>query len=65
MSDEKAQEFLDTNLMVKWEIVLAWNTSKYDPISNRCYGRIYEHIVKQSYRLDHDVGRQHSSDRMS
>ena len=40
--------------MLKWEIVTAWNTSKYDPISNRCYGRIYDHITKPSYRLDHE-----------
>ena len=33
----------------------AWNTSKYDPISNRCYGRIYSHTKKQNYRLDHEV----------
>jgi hypothetical protein len=54
MSDEKAQEALDTNTMLKWEIVTAWNTSKYDPTSNRCYGRSYQHIVKPSYRLDHE-----------
>ena len=54
ISDEKAQEILETNSKFKWEIVGAWNTSKYDPMSNRCYGRIYEHIVKPSYRLDHE-----------
>jgi len=54
MSDEKAQEALDTNTMLKWEIVAAWNTSRYDPTSNRCYGRSYQHIVKPSYRLDHE-----------
>ncbi len=50
MSDEKAQEFGEQNTMLKWEIVAAWNTSKYDPINNRCYGRIYEHITKQNHR---------------
>lgn len=40
--------------MAKWEFVGAWNTSKYDPISNRCYGRSYQHIIKPSYRLDHE-----------
>jgi len=54
LSDQKAQEFLESNGMLKWEVVAAWYTSKYDPISNRCYGRIYEHIVKPSYRLDHE-----------
>jgi hypothetical protein len=54
LSDEKAQEFLESNSMLKWEIVLAWNSSKYDPMSNRCYGRVYEHIAKPSYRLDHE-----------
>jgi hypothetical protein len=54
ISDEKAQEFLVLNGMLKWEIVTAWNTAKYDPTSNRCYGRIYEHIVKPSHRLDHE-----------
>jgi hypothetical protein len=54
MSDEKAQEGIDTNRMLKWEIVQAWNTSKYDPTSNRCYGRIYQHITKQNYHLDHE-----------
>jgi hypothetical protein len=54
MSDEKAQYDIEMDSMVKWEIVAARNTSKYDPISNRCYGRIYEHITKQSHRLDHE-----------
>jgi hypothetical protein len=54
MSDEKAQEFIDGNRMAKWEFAAASNTSKYDPISNRCYGRIYEHITKQNYHLDHE-----------
>jgi hypothetical protein len=54
MSDEKADGISEANGMLKWEIVTAWNTSKYDPISNRCYGRIYEHITKPSYRLDHE-----------
>jgi hypothetical protein len=43
MSDEKAQEFIDGNTSMKLEIVAARNTSKYDPISNRCYGRFYGH----------------------
>ena len=55
MSNEKAQGTIDTNRMLKWEIVQAWNTSKYDPTSNRCYGRIYEHIAKQQYRLDRET----------
>jgi hypothetical protein len=54
MSDEKAQEFIDGNRMGKWELVGAWNTSKYDPTSNRCYGRMYQHITKQNYHLDHE-----------
>jgi hypothetical protein len=54
-SDEKARELLETNTtLLKWELVTAWNTAKYDPMSNRCYGRIYEHIVKRSNRLDHE-----------
>jgi hypothetical protein len=55
MSDEKAQEFTDGNTMGKWELVAAWNTSKYDPVSNRCYGRIYEHITKPSYGFDRET----------
>jgi hypothetical protein len=54
MSDQKAQEAMEANIMLKWEFVAAWNTSKYDPASNRCYGRIYAHIVKQNYHLDHE-----------
>jgi hypothetical protein len=52
MSDKKAQEFIDMDSGLKWEMVFASNTSKYDPISNRCYGRIYAHITKQSHHLD-------------
>ena len=52
MSDEKAQEFIDLNRMGRWEFVGAWNTSKYDPTSNRCYGRFYQHIKKQQYHFD-------------
>lgn len=54
MADEKAREFIETNSMLKWEMVAAWNTSRYDPISNRCYGRVYQHISKKDYRLDHE-----------
>jgi hypothetical protein len=54
MSDEKAQERMEGNVMMKWEYVAAWNTSKYDPASNRCYGRIYTHITKQKPPLDHE-----------
>lgn len=54
LSDEKAQQLLESKSLLKWEIVAAWNTSKYDPMSNRCYGRIYEHIAKPSYRFDHE-----------
>jgi hypothetical protein len=54
LSDEKAQESSEMNTMLKWEIVQAWNSSKYDPVSNRCYGRTYQHIAKPSYRLDHE-----------
>lgn len=54
LSDEKAQQLLEMNGMLKWEVAAAWNTSKYDPVSNRCYGRLYEHIVKPSHRLDHE-----------
>jgi hypothetical protein len=55
MSDEKAQEASDTNRGLKWEIVGAWNTSKYDPTSNRCYGRFYQHITKQKYHFDREI----------
>jgi hypothetical protein len=56
LSDEKAQGFIDMNRMVvDWETVQAWNTSKYDPISNRCYGRFYSHKIRQKYRLDHEA----------
>lgn len=55
LSDEKAQEFSESNSMLQWQIVAAWNTSKYDPKSNRCYGRIYDHHVKPSYHLDHET----------
>jgi hypothetical protein len=51
MSDEKAQESIDVN--TKWEFVTAWSTSKYDPISNRCYRRHFQHIIKRDYHLDH------------
>jgi hypothetical protein len=54
MSDQKAQEVMKTNIMLEWEFVAAWNTSRYDPASNRCYGHIYEHIIKQNYHLDHE-----------
>src|SRR5437763_7833040 len=54
MSDQKAQEIMETDTMLQWEIVAAWNTSKYDPANNRCYGRIYQHIVKRNYQLDHE-----------
>jgi hypothetical protein len=29
--------------------VAARNTSKYDRISNRCYGRFYRHVIKQDF----------------
>jgi hypothetical protein len=54
MSDEKAQETMEINSRTQWELVAAWNTSKYDPISNRCYGRFYYHITKPSYGLDNE-----------
>jgi hypothetical protein len=54
LSDEKAQQLLEANSMLKWQIVAARNSSKYDPVSNRCYGRIYEHIAKPSNRLEHE-----------
>jgi hypothetical protein len=54
MSDEKEQEIIENNTMLKWEYVMASNTSKYDPISNRCYGLFHEHITKQYYHLDHE-----------
>lgn len=54
LSDEKAQDGLEINRQLGWEIVTAWNTSKYDPGSNRCYGRKYQHIVKKSYRFNHE-----------
>jgi len=51
MSDEKAQEIRETNTMLKWVYVMASNTSKYDPISNRCYGRFYEHITRTYLKI--------------
>jgi hypothetical protein len=42
MSDEKAQ-YLTGSI----EVVAASNTSKYDPISNRCYGRFYQHTTNE------------------
>ena len=55
MSDERAQYFIESDRMSEWEMVAAWNTSKYDPISNRCYGRIYAHTKKQKYGFDHET----------
>jgi hypothetical protein len=55
MAEQKAQEIRELNTMVKWEYVAAWHTSKYDPINNRCYGRIYEHIAKPNYHFDHET----------
>lgn len=54
LSDEKLQQSLETNSLMKWEIAGAWSAPKYDPKTNRCYGRIHEHIVKPSYHLDHE-----------
>ena len=54
ISDEKAQESSEINRMLEWKFVAAWNTSKYDPISNRCYGRIYVHMTKQNFHLEHE-----------
>jgi hypothetical protein len=54
MSDQKAQEMMETNIMLQWEYIGTSNTSKYDPASNRCYGRIYAHIVKRNFHLDHE-----------
>jgi hypothetical protein len=42
----------EDDVLGKWEIVGAQNTSKYDPVSNRCYGRIYQHITKPNYHFD-------------
>jgi hypothetical protein len=55
MSDKKASDFLESNRLLQWELVSAWNTSKYDPTNNRCYGRIYQHITKKFLRLDHEA----------
>jgi hypothetical protein len=33
------------------EVVAEWNTSKYDPVNNRCYGRIYGHIKTNDHGL--------------
>ena len=41
----------------KPEVVASWNTSKYDPINNRCYGRIYIHKRKDlgpNWRYDNE-----------
>jgi hypothetical protein len=54
MSEEKAQYFLEGDKKLEWQMVAAWNTSKYDPKSNRCYGRIYEHITKQRFGFDNE-----------
>jgi hypothetical protein len=54
MAEQKAQEYRDVDSFGKWDIVAAWNTSKYDPTSNRCYGRIYEHKTKQNGRYDYE-----------
>jgi hypothetical protein len=54
MSDQKAQERIESNTALKWEYVAAWNTSKYDLASNRCYGRIYTHITKPNYHFDNE-----------
>ncbi|UVO33665.1 hypothetical protein KUL72_19235 [Bradyrhizobium arachidis] len=54
LSDEKAQQLNEANRELGWDLVAAWNSSKYDPISNRCFGRVYGHIVKPSHHLDHE-----------
>ena len=41
-------------MSVQWKYEGAWNASKYDPASNRCYGRTYVHITKQNYHLDRE-----------
>jgi hypothetical protein len=42
------------------EVLASWHTSKYDPINNRCYGRIYIHHRKDNgpnwrYNNEEDV----------
>jgi hypothetical protein len=34
------------------EVVASWSTSKYDPINNRCYGRIYSHLKNEKLKKE-------------
>ena len=52
MSDQKALEIAETNRALHWAIVAARNSSKYDAIGNRCYGRIYQHLTKGNAQDD-------------
>jgi hypothetical protein len=36
------------NDKIRPEVVGSWNTSKYDPINNRCYGRVYSHLKRHN-----------------
>jgi hypothetical protein len=42
------------NDKIRPEVVGSWNTSKYDPINNRCYGRVYNHLKKENPRYDNE-----------
>jgi hypothetical protein len=42
------------NDKIRPEVVSSWNTSKYDPINNRCYGRIYSHTKKANLDTEYD-----------
>jgi hypothetical protein len=56
MSDQKAQ--LDAvNENPNWKPVQAWHSSKYDPTSNRCFGRFYTHATNTvtSSELENDA----------
>jgi hypothetical protein len=52
MSDQKALEIAETNRALHCEIAAARNSSKYDAIRNRCYGRIYQHLTKGNVQDD-------------
>jgi hypothetical protein len=36
------------------DVVASWNTSKYDPINNRYYGRFYSHTKNKKMNPQYD-----------
>jgi len=42
------------NDRTKPEVVASWDSSKYDPINNRCYGRIYSHTSFLGWDNEYD-----------